>query len=406
MNSAYEYNFLPIEDAIKILLESVKIRKGGFKTHINESIGMILNESIVSPVDVPEVNRSAVDGFAVCSDEVSLASFNNPVILALKKNGEGFDCSSTVQVNTGMPIPSPYDSVVMKEDARIYEHSVHILKSVPKYGNVSKKGEDLKKGDIIAEKGQILKPWHISLFASVGIKEVEVLEKIKIGIIATGSEVVDINNTHKKGEFYVFDSTSRLIYASLIEHNFLQLTHYGVVEDEKEKIVEVLKKALEENDIVITTGGTGPGERDLTFDAILNLNGQILSRGIAMRPGRPTTIALIEGKPIFLFSGYPVASFVALRFIFLPFLSKYFGTKGLENIEIPAKLTKRVTGGIGYDTFIRVNVFRCGDELCAEPVMLRGSGILSSLLKTNAFMIIPRNVEGFEEGETVWVHLI
>ncbi len=397
-----------LENAIASVIEKTKILLSEMELDIDNVLGKVSSEDVISPIDYPPYDRSAVDGYAVCSDSITSASPSNPIPLKLKKKGdENLSCEDTIMISTGERIDKPFDSVVMLEDVYVNGDIVYVMRSVPRYANISRSGEDFRKNERVIEKGMIIRPWHMAILSAIGRSTVKVYRDLKIGIITTGSEIRDPRNgieVYEKG--LVLDSTSRLIMATLLEHRFIKPRWYGICPDNINAISKLLFDAVNENDIVITTGGTGPGTHDITPRSAKLIGADIIVQGIAMRPGRPTSIAIFNGKPIFMLSGFPVAAYVGIKMIVLPFIAKYFNIKGIESMEVKAKLVKRITGSVGYDTFVRVKIYRCGEDLCAEPIMLRGSGMLSSLTKAKGFLRVPLDIEGYERGDYVWIQML
>lgn len=405
-----KYNFMATALAIEQLAKVSKLNLEIQEIELKNAIGMICAEDIYSPTDLPPFDRSAVDGYAVCSETITSASPNNPIPLKLLSYSPTLSsCSYAVPVATGQRIPEGADAVVMLEDVDREGNIIYVLKPVPKYGNVSRKGEDIRKGELLIARGTIIKPPHIAVLSAIGMTRVKVYRKINIGLISTGSEVVDPSYGLKAYEQgLVLDSTSILLLSVLSMHRFVNVNWYGFVKDVKQEIKAVVEKALNENDVLVLTGGTGPGETDKTFEAIVEMNRdvKIIARGLAIRPGRPTSILVANGKPVFLLSGFPVAAYIALHEIVLKALCMLLKIRGELFIEIPVKLSKRIYGAVGYDTYVRAKLFKCNNELCVEPILLHGSGVLKSLLEANALITIPRNVEGYEKGEVIWIKLL
>jgi len=395
------------------LLKATKIDVEPIYEDIDNALGMIVYEDITSPINIPPYDRSAVDGYAVCSDAVTSASPSNPIPLILKDRANEINCSEATPVSTGDRLPLGADAVVMVEDTYTdnIRKVVYVTRSVSKYFNVSRAGEDIRHGDIIAERGRLLRPWHIAAIAAIGLRKIKLFKPIRVGVITTGSEIRDSAEGIKVyEEGGVIDVTSKLILASLKEYRFITSKWYGIVPDDAGKIAEILRQSLMENDIVITSGGTGPGNYDVTFNA-LNILGkrmkvEVISRGIAMRPGRPTSIAVIDNKPIFMLSGFPVAAYIAVKVLVIPFIIRVLNIKGAEPIEVPAILMRRAVGSVGYDVFARIKAYRCGDDICAEPLAIHGSGVLKTLLNSNAILRINHDLEGFDKGEKVWIQIL
>lgn len=391
-----------VDDAVDFSVKTFRLQLENEKIRLDQLAGRILAEDIRAPINIPPVDRSAVDGFAVCSESVSSASPSNPVPLILRENGEKkISCGEALPISTGEPLPEGSDAVVMLEDAEKEGQTLLVMKSVAKYENVSRKGEDFEQGNIVMNKGTPIRAWHVAALSALGFIETRVLRKLRVGIIATGSEVSEPG----EGGF-IFDSTSKLIAGYLNEQGYIEVRKYGIVKDDLVAIASAIKMAKDENDVILLTGGTGPSSKDLSIKALERADGKIVVRGIAMRPGRPTSIGEVEGKPVFLLSGYPVAAFVGLRFLVLPFIEKALNVSDQRLKFVFAKLTSRIFGEPGLESFIKVRFEPCGSELCAEPIMLRGSGILSSLLVVGGFLRIPKNVEGFEKGEIVRIELV
>ncbi|ABN70656.1 molybdenum cofactor synthesis domain [Staphylothermus marinus F1] len=398
-----------VEKATKAFKDLIELRV--VEKTVWDALYYVSSEDVVALIDQPRYDRSAVDGYAVISSDTTGASPTNPAILRVKgymspsstpdeyivKNGEA------VELTTGSPLPLGADAVVMYEDTYRVGDEVEIYKSVPSGANVAKKGEDYKKGEVLVKKNTLLKPWHLSIIASTGINTVKVFEKMRIGIIASGSELVEPGYKLDKGQIY--NSTSVLVKNYIETLGFTTSKYYGVFPDEKEALKEALFKALRENHLVITTGGTGVSDEDVIRD-IVDEYGEWVFRGVAMRPGRPTSAAIINDKPVFLLSGYPVAAWTGLEAIVSPTLYNILDLEKPVKPVIQGVLARRVPNTVGYRSYIRVTIRISSDnKVIVEPYMLKGSGVLSSLVKTNGYIILYENVEGYEKGSIVDVIL-
>jgi molybdopterin molybdotransferase len=401
---------MSIDSAIEELVKVVKLNISVQDMELENAAGMICAEDIYSPIDLPPFDRSAVDGYALYSEATSSASSNNPIPFKLVNYGSVLPShNNAVPISTGQRIPEGADAVVMVEDVIREGDIIYVMKPIPKYGNVSRKGEDIRKGELLVAKGTIIKPQHLAALSAIGMTHVKVYRRLNIGLISTGSEVVSpLQGLKAYEQGFILDSTSILIFAVLSAHKFMNVNWYGFVKDDEHEIKAMTEKALNENDILIFTGGTGPGESDKTFKSIVEMNRdiRIIARGLAIRPGRPTSIIIVENKPIFLLSGFPVAAYIALYEVVLRALYTLLKIRNELFIEVPARIVKRVYGSAGYDNYLRAKLFKCNEDLCVEPIMLRGSGILKSLLEANALIVIPRNVEGFEKGEKIWIKIL
>uniref|UniRef100_A0A7C2FQA8 Molybdopterin molybdenumtransferase MoeA n=1 Tax=Thermosphaera aggregans TaxID=54254 RepID=A0A7C2FQA8_9CREN len=385
------------------VLSKISLQKESVR--IEEALGRIVASDVKAEFDFPDQDRSAVDGYAVLAEDTYYASQYNPVELKIVNNREGDLCVErgvAFEVFTGNPIPCGANSVVMKEDTVRDNDKILVLKPVPVGGNISRKGEDYAKGSVLVGKGTVVNPFHIAIMASNGLKMVEVFEKLKIGIISTGNEIVSPGLAREHGEYY--DSTGTLIHQLLIQDGFYRVTYYGIFPDDVKALTEALEEATLENDIVITLGGTGVSESDVVIDAAEKIGEQVF-RGVKMRPGRPTSSSLVNGKPVLHLSGYPVAAWTGYEVILRRAVAKAFNLVNYKRHVAFARLSRRLPNQAGYQTYIRVQLKTGEGELTAEPYMLRGSGVLSSLVFSHGYVEIPSNIEGFEKGDIVKVFL-
>ncbi len=406
---------ISVDEAIRRIVSSFRLDLRTTYVNIEDSLGLISAEDVVAPYDIPPCNKSVVDGYALRAKDTYGASPSNPV--ELKVIGEvdvnvdpeevpSLKPFTAVKVATGSPLPKGSDAVIMYEDVERLNDKILVYKPLPQWANVARVGEDFRRGDLIVSKGTVLGPWHIASLASYGFSKVLVYERIKVVVIPIGSEVIkpNIPKPLRKG---VYDSTSYLIKSFLSIKGYFNVSRLDPIPDDLSIIRSIISKALESFDIVITCGGTSVGERDLTYSAIKDLGDFTpLFRGVAIRPGRPVSAALVGGKLVFMVSGFPVAALATLDSILMPSIKLVLGVKEIDEPVVKAKLVKRLVNVVGYTSYFRVKVFRCGSELCVEPLRLTGSGILSTLIRGNGVVIIPPNVEGYDVGTYVKVKLI
>lgn len=308
------------------------------------------------------------------------------------------------QVWTGNPLPKGADAVVMLEDTKKMGEELEVWVSVAPGENVSKRGEDIKKGTVALKAGTRLKPQHLGLIAALGKAEVKVFEKPKVAILATGNELVEAGAKPREDQIF---ETNRLILSALCHELAAEPVDLGIAKDHLDEIMDRLKRGLEVADAIITTGGTSVGISDLVPEAVNKLGKPgVIVHGIAMRPAMPTALAVVNGKPIMVLSGNPVAAMIGFEVFAKPVINALMGLKKEEpRPVVKAKMTKRITTTLGRKTFVRVRVFKSGGEYFAEPISARGSGIISTMTRANGYVVAPENVEGLDEGEIVNVHL-
>ncbi len=389
---------MPLNNAEKIvfnnLSEYIEKNKKIKKVNLIESLNRVLCEDIISPIDLPYFNRAAMDGYAVIAENTFGASETNPIILNLVNNDEIFS-GETKKIFTGEKLPKNADAVVMKEFCNEINNFVEIYKSVHPNENVSKIGEDVKKGEIVLKKGTLINPYHLNLLSSLGIKKVNVYD-LKFGIIPTGDELVSLEEIEnieediKKLNGKVINSNVYMLYG-LVKNLGFNGKIYDIVEDNRDSLKNTIKLALKENDILLITGGTSVSERDITVETVKEL-GNILIHGVNIRPGKPFGLGVVNKKLIFMLSGYPVASAVQFEL----FIQRFFTKR--KKIIMPLK--RNIASELGRVDFVRVKI-----DKYVDPIRITGSGVISSLTKSDGYILIPENVEGYEKGEFVEVYL-
>ena len=392
-----------IEEATHLLLNSLKLEiLKTVRVSLPDALNRVLAENIVAEEDLPRFNRSAVDGYAVKAKDTFGASQFKTKTLKLTIAKEIKE-SEAKQVWTGNPLPKGADAVLMLENVKCLNSEIEVWTAVTPGENVSKKGEDVAKGETAVKAGTRLKPHHLGLIASLGLKEVCVYEKPKVAVLATGNELVDAGQ--KPMEDQIFEA-NRLIISSLCRELGAEPVDLGIAKDDVEEISQRIRLGLEKADMAITTGGTSVGAPDLVPTAI-NMIGKpgVIVHGVAMRPAMPTALATVNNKPIIILSGNPVAAIFGFEVFARPLILKMMGLKQEPRPVVNARLTRRTSTALGRKTFVRVRVFQSKGELLAEPISARGSGIISTMVKANGYVVVPENREGLEEGETVTVHL-
>ena len=391
----------------KVLPKELPIRSA----ELVNSLGCYPAEDIVARIDMPEFDRSAVDGYAVRSIDVQGASVNNPAVLRIvgsmkpgdKPGKHVVGPGEAVEIHTGAPLPRGADAVVMYEDAMKMGDEVEVYSPVSPYANVSRKGEDFSKGSVIVPRGERIRAQHIGIIASNGIDRVRVYGRLSAAIISTGNELLEPGKPYIEGKIYA--STGYLVKAYLEETGLFKADYLGIYPDDYDAIREAIEYATWRYDIVLTTGGTSVSESDVVRDVVEDL-GEWVFRGVAMRPGRPTSLALVNNKPVLMLSGYPVAAWTGLELILRQAMINKYGLRGLERPVAVAVLRRSLPNRVGYTSLIRVRLIYGDYIIYVEPYMLKGSGILSSLSRSYGYVIIPGHIEGYAEGEKVLVKLI
>jgi len=392
-----------VDEAFSNFLSKFKLKRlGSVRVPLKLALGRVTAKDVLANYDLPLFDRSAVDGYAVRARDTFGASQSSPKILKLIQNGR-VGKIETVKIWTGHTLPRGADSVVMLEYTKPLQDKVEVCASVTPGENVSKKGEDVKKGEVAVKAGTRLKPHHIGLLAALGMTHVRVVKKPKVAILSTGNELVELGHTPKSNQ--VVD-VNRLILSSLCSEIGVKPLDLGIAEDSVKEIKAKIRAGLEEADALITTGGTSVGHADLVPKAVNQIGTPgVVVHGIAMRPGMPTALAVLSEKPIFVLSGNPVAAMIGFEVFARPVLLKLLGVEDALRPVVRAKLTRRVPSVLGRQVFLRVCAFEKDGEFFAEPVRIKGSGVLTTMTEANGYVVIPKDREGLDENENVLVHL-
>ncbi|AET32078.1 gephyrin-like molybdotransferase Glp [Pyrobaculum ferrireducens] len=400
----------PIAEAQRVIINAAAHKPAAGRVPTPQSVGLYAAEDVVAPVDVPPFDRAAFDGYAVRSADTLGASRTNPI--TLKKTGKvvtggeyqgALGPGEAVEIATGAPLPRGADAVVPYEEAADRGDYIEVYRPVPQYYYVSRRGEDVTAGEVVLKRGRRIKPWDVGVLASLGIREVSVY-RVRAALISTGSELVELEEAPPPPGRII--NSTRHVITALLRDMGVEVSYMGIVPDDEEKIRNAVSKALSSHDIVITTGGVSVGEPDYVVKAVARLKPEVLIHGIAARPGRPNSAAVVNGKPVVMLSGFPVASIVGFEVFVKPIILHMVGAREEPAPVVKATLTRRVTTPINVRSFVRVRVVRRDGRLYAEPLAVTGSGVLSTLTRGNGLLIIPENREGYDEGEEVEVLLL
>jgi molybdopterin molybdotransferase len=398
-------------EALEVVLRNLSKHAPTSETcPIGSALCRVLAQDLVSSLDIPSFDRAAMDGFAVRAEDTYGASVTAPVLLksvgsvpigvvptVTLKRGEA------ASVVTGARLPEGSNAVVMVEyTKRASDESVEICDQVHPAENVSRIGEDIKKGTVVLKRGTRLLPQDIGILSSLGYTDAHVKPKLRIAVLSTGNEL-QTTATPTPGKI---PDVNRPILLSAIQQLGCEAMDMGIAADDFEPINSALKRAVETADMVLVTAGTSVGPGDIVPKVISSLGEPgMLVHGVAMRPSMPTGLAVVRGKPIVSLPGYPVSAYLAFL-EFVPILVNHMlGTASLPPLVVKTKLQRRIAGVLGSRTYVRVQVTEREGELFTEPVRTSGAGILSSLVQANGFIIVPEYVEGYEEGQIVEVQL-
>ncbi len=397
LNCALKYKelFKPIES------ESVEFSK---------SYGSVLAQDIVSDIDIPDFNRSTMDGYALCAKSTFGASNSNPAYINItgsvamgKKPDFKITPGDAAQIPTGGMLPFGADSVVMVEHTDPVDSTmIEVYKSVAPQENVIKAGEDFKKKEVLLKKGSKLKTQDIGVLAALGKTCVPVYKKPVVGIISTGDEIISPDKNPTLGQ--IRDINSHILSA-MINHAGGISIQAGIVKDDFKQLYSICEKTLNNCDMLIISGGSSVGTRDYTIDVLTKLSdSKILFQGISISPGKPTILAKTGNKPIWGLPGHVASAMIIFKIVVNPFLSKLQGinTDNSRYPEVTAILTRNISSAHGRTDFIRVKIFKENNIITAEPVLGK-SGLINTIIKGNGLIKIDENTEGLQKGTKVQI---
>ncbi|WP_292380048.1 gephyrin-like molybdotransferase Glp [Methanosarcina sp. UBA289] len=386
-----------VDQALKLFLERISALKKTEEISLETCAGRVLAEAVISERNVPHYRRAAMDGYAVRASDTMGASPTNPVMLQLSDRIEE---GSTIWVHTGAAMPEGTDAVVVVEDTSTAGNLVEIRAQVYPNRNVGQIGEDIKKEDRVFEEGHFLRPCDVAVLASLGFDRVKVFEKPVIAVIPTGDELVSRKKSVGVPPQGMVLETNGLMSVLYVKKWGGIPQYLDIVPDNPDSIKKAIKSNLDA-DMIILSGGTSVGKRDHAPEVVASL-GELLVHGIGVSPGKPAALGIINNIPVVCLPGYPVASLVALYFFVRPGLRKLATIPEIPELILKRRLAAKISSKIGYVNFIRV-VFE-GDRV--RPLTGAKSGVLSSVAKADGYVLVPENIEGYEEGEEVDVFLI
>lgn len=388
---------LDLEEAKELFFSKIGESINDLKTEIvkvEDSLNRIVSKPVFARISSPYFNASAMDGIAVKYKSTFGANEVNPV--RLKKN-EDF-----IYVDTGDVIKDPYDAVIMIEDVvKIDDDTVEIIKAASPWQHVRPVGEDVVASEMIIPAFHRVAPFDIGALLSGGILEVEVIKKPKVGIIPTGTEIINPEEEISEGK--IIDSNSRMFEALVVQCGG-EGNRYKPVIDDYELIKNTMVRATEENDIVVINAGSSAGSEDYTSKVIEEL-GELIAHGIAIKPGKPAILGRINNKPIIGLPGYPVSAYFVFDAFVTPLILRNLRIKEEKKQKVEAILSTRIISSLKHIEFVRIKLGKIGGKLIATPLN-RGAGVTMSLVRADGVLKIPKTVEGMETGEKIEIELL
>jgi molybdopterin molybdotransferase len=402
---------ISIEEAKRLIWDETPVLKKE-KIEIIDSLGRVIAEDIISDFDIPPFDRSAMDGFAILSDDTFSASKENPVLLEVIgeiKAGDfknfKIEKGNAISIMTGAKIPKNSDAVIKIEDVEeIFKDGkryIKIERYVKKGENISKKGEDIKKGEILLKEGTFIDSSVFSMIAYLGKKKILVYKKPEVAILSTGDEIKKVGEKLKEGEIY--DSNSYSIYA--LTKKYGGNPHIlGISKDEPRILDKFIKKGLL-YDLFIISGGVSEGKYDIVVDILKKNKVKMIFHKVAVKPGKPTFFGKKGKKIIFGLPGYPVSSYINFENLVKVSLYKMTGRKMPIRFKFTGILKEDIENKGDRDEFLRVIAEMENEDVYIRPYPSQKAGVLSSIVYSNAILFLKKG-EKKKKGEKVIVEYL
>jgi molybdopterin molybdotransferase len=357
-----------------------------------EADGRIAEKDVYAPRPAPHYRRAAMDGFAVKASDTFGASESSPNRINV---GDAVAPDVALPVHTGGHVPDEADAVLKIEDTRRTGDDLEIYAPLAPGDNVSPVGEDVNEGDLLVEKGSRIGPSHLGLLRSLGVESLELAELPKVAVIPTGEELVSPGEEPGPGETV---QSNGLMISSCVRRWGGSPEEREVLSDRPEDLRSALYGSLEKSDAVVFIGGSSVGRRDRIIE-VLEGEGEVLVHGIAIQPGKPAALALVEDTPVLVLPGYPVAALAVAYFFLKPLIEYLLGVEEEERTA-SVELKKKISSRLGRLSLVRVKVEAGG----AYPIRVAGSGVLSSVTRSDGFVLVPEDSEGIAAGKVVDLH--
>ncbi len=370
---------------------------------LSEANGRVLAQDVVAQTDVPPFSRAGMDGYAVRASDTHGASRSTPRTLTrvgTLYTGEVSPVSvregQCIEISTGAPIPDGADAVVMVEETDSHgDNDVRIFAAVQPQQNVGKRGADIQEGQVVAAAGEVVNSSRIGALAAVGTVWVDVYDKPRVAILSTGNEVIDPGRALKPGQIY---DINRFTLSAVVTDNGGIPIVYPPAPDTLDALLSSMDD-LVDYDVVVFSGGSSVGERDLIRDAIAQ-KGELLFHGVAVKPGKPTGLGVVKGKPVFAMPGYPTSCLSNAHMLLVPMLRRIARLPTKVNKTLTLPLASRVASAAGRHQFYTVRI-----ENGVVVPAFKASGDITSMSRADGYIEIPANVDTVEAGTSVEVTL-
>ena len=392
---------IQLEIAKENLLNKIVPKTNNEEITLDKSKERISSDTITSNINLPSTANSAVDGYGFLSESLQKNSNIGFEVIGISKAGHPLNkvirTNQAVEIYTGAKMPEGIDTIAMHENCIRKDNIVKITSHHFKNQNMRPIGENLKKGELVIKKGKIINSADIGQLAASGNNLLSVYKKLKISLISTGDELIDSSvKKLKDGEIY---DANRPMLLSLFDNNYLEIEDQGIVKDKRQDLANKYKECLYDSDVVISSGGASDGIEDHTQNALKDIGANCLVWQLAMKPGKPMAVGMINNKLIFCLPGNPVAAFVCSKLLIKPLINKLAGGADLDLFEVMLPAGFEHKKRIGRAEYLRAKIVN--KEYKSEIILhgRKGAGVISSLTGADGLVEIPIDSENVLKGD-------
>ncbi|WP_342433651.1 gephyrin-like molybdotransferase Glp [Neobacillus sp. FSL H8-0543] len=396
-----------VEETFDLIEEQVAAIKETEVRSLENALHYILAVPVTAKENVPGFDRSTVDGYAVRARDTYGSSESMPGFLNVigeVKMGEAsayqVGLGEAVYVPTGGMLPAGSDSVIMIEHCEDIDGLLNVYKQIAPNENVIRTGEDIRSGEVLLNEGTMLRPQELGALASLGVSEVTVFRKLKAGYLSSGDEIVPYQTENLLvGQIR---DINYLTIAGLAAEWDIEVIYGGIVKDDFQEFQQRAKELYDQVDCLILSGGSSVGAKDYTIEVIDSLGTPgVFVHGISIKPGKPTILAMANGKPVIGLPGHPASAMIIFKLFGEKVLEKLKGKKAEKKLDrVFARMTKNIPSAPGRSDYIRVRLFEKEGEWWAEPIIGK-SGLITTLVKSDGIVEITSEKEGISQGEYV-----
>ena len=393
---------MAVDEAVRLIAERVRPVVEVETVPLADADGRVLARDLVAPLPLPPFTNSAVDGFAIASADLPRSEARSLPVAGRVQAGAAAEAAQSghaVRIFTGAPMPEGTDTVFMQEDVSIDEAGRVVLPPGLKPGaNVRPAGEDMAQGTVALKAGQRLRPQDVALAAAFGLTQIEVMRRLRVAVFSTGDELASPGTPRRGPQLY---DSNRVMLMAMLKRLGCAVSDLGILRDDRAALAAGLRQVASGHDLILTTGGVSTGEEDHVKAAVESAGSLVLWR-MAIKPGRPVAMGIIDGTPLIGLPGNPVASFVTFVHVVRPTVLALLGARPAPLTPTPVRAAFTYKKKAGRREYVRVYLRKREDgSMEAQKFPREGAGLLSSLVETDGLAELGEAVTRVEPGSMV-----